>query len=279
MLRAVAEERCTAIYGVPTMFIAMLDHPRFAASTFPRCARVSWRGALSGRDHEAGGRRDAHGRSDHRLRHDGDLSGSFQSHVRTIRWSAGSRPSATCIRTRSEDRRRGRASRAAGVAGELCTRGYSVMLGYWNDEARTAEVLDADGWMHTGDLATLDEQGYCNILGRSEDMVIRGGENISPREIEDFLHLHPHVSNAQVVGVPDAKYGEELCAWIILREGRDLTADELRRFCEGQIAHYKIPRYIKFVDSYPMTVTGKVQKYLIREQMRRELGLEENVTA
>ena len=279
-LRAIAEERCTAIYGVPTMFIAMLEHPEF-----DRFALDSLRtGIMAGSPcpvevmrrvvdrMQMRGVTIAYGMTE-------TSPVSFQSGVHDSidrRVSTVGRIHPHCeVKIVDADGR----IVPRGVAGELCTRGYSVMLGYWNDEARTAEVLDRNGWMHTGDLATLDEQGYCNILGRSDDMVIRGGENISPREIEDFLHLHPHVSNAQVVGVPDAKYGEELCAWIILREGRDLTADELRRFCEGQIAHYKIPRYIKFVDSYPMTVTGKVQKYLIREQMRRELGLEENVTA
>jgi fatty-acyl-CoA synthase len=153
------------------------------------------------------------------------------------------------------------------------------MLGYWGDEERTAEVLGRDGWMHSGDLAVLDEEGYCNIVGRIKDMVIRGGENIYPREIEEFLYQHPHIRDVQVVGVPDRKYGEELCAWIIAREGSALDAQGLRSFCEGQIAHYKIPRYFKFVDAFPLTVTGKVQKYLIREHMKRELGLDEDRTA
>jgi fatty-acyl-CoA synthase len=166
-----------------------------------------------------------------------------------------------------------------GIAGELCTRGYSVMLGYWDDQALTAEVLDSTGWMHTGDLAVLDEQGYCNIVGRIKDMVIRGGENIYPREIEEFLYQHPDVRDVQVVGVPDRKYGEELCAWIVPREGAVLDEQTVRAFCQGQIAHFKIPRYIRFVQEFPLTVTGKVQKYLIREQMKRELGLEEERTA
>ncbi|MFN4063929.1 MAG: AMP-binding enzyme, partial [Parazoarcus communis] len=157
-----------------------------------------------------------------------------------------------------------------GTPGELCTRGYSVMLGYWGDEARTREAIDPAGWMRTGDLATLDEEGFCRIVGRIKDMVIRGGENIYPREIEEFLYRHPQVLDVQVVGVPDPKYGEELCAWIIARSD-DLTETEIRAFCHGQIAHYKIPRYIRFVEVFPMTVTGKIQKYLIREQMRREL--------
>jgi fatty-acyl-CoA synthase len=166
-----------------------------------------------------------------------------------------------------------------GAVGELCTRGYSVMLGYWDDAEKTAEAIDKAGWMHTGDLATIDAEGYCNIVGRIKDMVIRGGENVYPREIEEFLYRHPKVRDVQVVGLPDAKYGEELCALIIVREGQRLTADEIRDFCQGQIARYKIPRYIKFVDEFPMTVTGKIQKYRIRQQMMREFGLEEAKTA
>jgi fatty-acyl-CoA synthase len=166
-----------------------------------------------------------------------------------------------------------------GVSGELCTRGYSVMHGYWDDAARTAEAIDADGFMHTGDLAVIDDEGFCNIVGRIKDMVIRGGENVYPREIEEFLYRHPAIADAQVVGVPDARYGEELCAWVVLREGASLSEEELREFCRGQIAHYKIPRYVKFVAGFPMTVTGKVQKYLIRDQMKQELQLSEARTA
>ena len=166
-----------------------------------------------------------------------------------------------------------------GTTGELLTRGYSVMLGYWDEPVLTAEVLDHDGWMHTGDLATIDEAGYCNIVGRLKDMVIRGGENIYPREIEEFLYRHPQISDVQVFGVPDQRFGEELCAWIRLRQGGTLTAEEVRSFCREQIAHYKIPLYIKFVESFPMTVTGKIQKYLMRERMIAELGLREDKTA
>jgi fatty-acyl-CoA synthase len=166
-----------------------------------------------------------------------------------------------------------------GTTGELCTRGYSVMHGYWDDPAKTVEAVDADGYMHTGDLAVIDEEGYCNIVGRIKDMVIRGGENVYPREIEEFLYAHPKIRDVQVVGVPDPKYGEELCAWIIPREGVELDDAEIRAFCVGQIAHYKIPRYIKFVDSFPMTVTGKIQKFLIRDQMKEELGLTDAKTA
>ncbi len=167
-----------------------------------------------------------------------------------------------------------------GAPGELCTRGYSVMLGYWDDEAKTAEAIDAAGWMHTGDLATLDAEGYCNIVGRIKDMVIRGGENVYPREVEEFLFRHPKIEAVQVVGVPDPAYGEELCAWIKLKPRHDRRRPRRsRRFCRGQIAHYKIPRYIRFVDDFPMTVTGKVQKFVMREAMMRELGLAEHKSA
>ncbi|MDR8871145.1 3-((3aS,4S,7aS)-7a-methyl-1,5-dioxo-octahydro-1H-inden-4-yl)propanoyl:CoA ligase [Burkholderia pseudomultivorans] len=165
-----------------------------------------------------------------------------------------------------------------GATGELCTKGYSVMLGYWDDEAKTRETI-VDGWMHTGDLATLDADGYCNIVGRLKDMVIRGGENIYPREIEEFLFRHPKIQSVQVFGVPDPKYGEELCAWIVLRADEQMTEDDVRAFCHGQIAHYKIPKYVCFVDELPMTVTGKVQKFVMREQMIEAHGLKAADTA
>ena len=162
----------------------------------------------------------------------------------------------------------------AGEPGEFCTRGYSVMIGYWDEPEKTAEVLK-DGWMHTGDLATMDADGYLNIVGRIKDMVIRGGENVYPREIEEFLYTHPSIADVQVIGVPDARYGEELMAWVILRAGASMTEDDVKEFCKGQIAHYKIPRYVKFVDAFPMTVTGKVQKFKMREMATEELGLSE----
>ncbi len=161
-----------------------------------------------------------------------------------------------------------------GAAGELCTRGYSVMLGYWDQPDKTAEAIDAARWMHTGDLATMDGAGYVNIVGRSKDMIIRGGENVYPREVEEFLYTHPAVEDVQVIGVPDARYGEELCAWVRLRRGQELTEDELRAYCAGQIAHFKVPRYVRFTDEFPMTVTGKVQKFKMREVSTAELGLE-----
>jgi fatty-acyl-CoA synthase len=160
-----------------------------------------------------------------------------------------------------------------GVSGEFCTRGYNVMLGYWNDPEQTAAAIDADGWMHTGDLATMDEEGYARIVGRIKDMIIRGGENVYPREIEEFLYSHPKVRDVQVIGVPDPRYGEEVMAWIALRDGASASEEEIREFCRGQIAHYKVPRYVKFVTEFPMTVTGKVQKFAMRELSTRELGL------
>ena len=166
-----------------------------------------------------------------------------------------------------------------GECGELCTRGYSVMRGYWNDEAHTAEAIDADGWMHTGDLATLDAEGYGNIVGRVKDMVIRGGENIYPREVEEYLYRHPKIQDVQVFGVPDPRYGEELCAWVVLKAGQSATEEEIREFCKGQIAHYKIPRYVRFKTELPVTVTGKAQKFRMRESMIAELGLNEQQTA
>jgi fatty-acyl-CoA synthase len=161
-----------------------------------------------------------------------------------------------------------------GTPGELCTRGYSVMLGYWDDPQATRAAIDDGRWMHTGDLATMDEQGYLKIVGRLKDMVLRGGENIFPREVEEFLYTVPGISDVQVIGVPDAKYGEELMAWVKLRPGAALTGQEIRAYCKGKIATYKIPRYYKFVDSFPMTVTGKIQKFRMREAAIQELGLE-----
>jgi fatty-acyl-CoA synthase len=160
-----------------------------------------------------------------------------------------------------------------GQTGELCTRGYSVMRGYWEQPDKTAEVL-INGWMHTGDLAVMDEAGYLSVVGRSKDMVIRGGENIYPREVEEFLYSHPDIEDVQVVGVPDEKYGEQLLAAVRLRPGAALTEDDVRGYCQGRLAHYKVPRYVRFVQDYPMTVTGKIQKFKIREEAVRELGLD-----
>ena len=162
-----------------------------------------------------------------------------------------------------------------GEKGELCTRGYCVMLGYWNDDAKTAEAIDAARWMHTGDLAVMDEEGYLNIVGRIKDMVIRGGENVYPREIEEFLYQHPKVSDVQVIGVPDKRFGEEIMAWVKLKEGETCTGEDIKAFCKGKIAHFKVPRYVKFTDDFPMTVTGKIRKVEMREVSIKELGLED----
>ena len=166
-----------------------------------------------------------------------------------------------------------------GKQGELCTRGYLVMQGYWDDADRTNESIDTAGWMHTGDLATLDADGYCNIVGRVKDMLIRGGENIYPREVEEFLYRHPKIQAASVFGMPDARYGEEVAAWIVLKPGQSPSVEEIQSFCKGQIAHFKIPRIIRFVPEFPLTATGKPQKFVMRETMMRELRLSENKTA
>ena len=280
VLETVEAERCTALYGVPTMFIAELSHPDF-------------------------------GRFDLTSLRTGIMAGSpcpievmrrcvDEMHMSEVTIAYGmTETSPVSFQTSYDDpleRRVGTVGRVhphvevkivdgeghivpPGTPGELCTRGYSVMLGYWNDAERTAEAIDRARWMHTGDLATLDEEGYCNIVGRLKDMVIRGGENVYPREVEEFLYRHKKIADVQVVGVPDTKYGEELCAWVKLRPGEQATAEEIRDFCRGQIAHYKIPRYIRFVDAFPMTVTGKVQKFMMRDQSIRELGLAEQKTA
>jgi fatty-acyl-CoA synthase len=166
-----------------------------------------------------------------------------------------------------------------GTPGELLTRGYSVMRGYWGDEEGTLAAIDAARWMHTGDLATIDEEGFCNIVGRIKDVVIRGGENIYPREVEEFLYKHPDISDVQVFGIPDTRFGEQLCAWVRLREGAQLTEGEVQAFCRESIAHYKVPKHVRFVDAFPMTVTGKVQKFVMRQAMIEELSLVEVATA
>ena len=280
VLETVAQEKCTALYGVPTMFIAALDHPRF-----PEFDLASLRtGIMAGSPCPIEVMKRVIGKMNmaevtiaYGMTETSPVS--FQSGTddpidRRVSTVGRVQPHLEVKIVDNEGRIVPR-----GQAGELCTRGYSVMLGYWDDEAKTKEAIDAGGWMHTGDLAVIDDEGYCNIVGRIKDMVIRGGENIYPREIEEFLYAHPKVLDVQVVGIPDQKYGEELCAWIIVREGERLTEDEVRAYCQGQIAHYKIPRYVRFVDSFPMTVTGKIQKFLIRQKMKEELGLDEAKTA
>jgi fatty-acyl-CoA synthase len=279
-LEAVEAERCTALHGVPTMFIAEMDHPEFK-------------------------------RFDLQSLRTGIMAGSpcpievmkravDQMHLGEITIAYGmTETSPVSFQSSTDDPLERRVSTVGriqphvevkivdgegrvvprGTPGELWTRGYPVMLGYWNDPERTADSIDRAGWMKTGDLATIDDEGYCNIVGRIKDMVIRGGENIYPREIEEFLYRYPKIQDVQVIGVPDPRYGEELCAWVKLRDGEHAAPEDIQEFCKGQIAHYKIPRYIKFVDVFPMTVTGKIQKFLMREETIRELGLVEQQTA
>ena len=279
-LQTVQDERCTALYGVPTMFIAELALPEFKSFDL-KSLRT---GIMAGSPCPIEVMRRC-------------ISEMHMSDV-TIAYGM-TETSPVSFQTSDDDPIERRVATVGRIhphvevkivdaegrivppdtPGELCTRGYSVMRGYWGDPDQTAQAIDAARWMHTGDLATLDQDGYCNIVGRSKDMVIRGGENVYPREIEEFLFRHPKIEAVQVVGLPDAKYGEELCAWIKLKAGTQASDEEIRSYCREQIAHYKIPRHIRFVDSFPMTVTGKVQKYLIREQMIRELGLKEQKTA
>ncbi|MFI5622897.1 AMP-binding protein [Nocardioides sp. NPDC051685] len=275
-LQTVQDERCTALYGVPTMFIAMQDDPGFASYDLSTLRTGIMAGALC--PIEVMKR---------------CVSEMHMSEV-AIAYGMTETSPVSC-QTRTDDdleRRTETIGRAAphveikivdpatgevvprGTAGEFCTRGYSVMLGYWDDETKTAEAIDTDGWMHTGDLAVMREDGYCVVVGRIKDMVIRGGENIYPREIEEFLFTHPDIAEAQVVGVPDERYGEELCAWIRMRPGAEpLDADAVRAFASGKLAHYKVPRYVLLVDEFPMTVTGKVRKIDMREQSVALLGL------
>ncbi|HET9103480.1 MAG TPA: AMP-binding protein [Solirubrobacteraceae bacterium] len=274
-LRAVAQERCTSLYGVPTMFIAELEHPSFAEHDL-RSLRT---GIMAGSPCPVEVMR----RVIERMHM--DEVGICYGMTETSPVSTQTAPDDPI------DKRVGTVGRvgphlevkivdpvsgatvARGASGELCTRGYSVMQGYWNDPERTAEAIDADSWMHTGDLATMDAAGYVNIVGRSKDMVIRGGENLYPREIEEFLYSHPDIADVQVVGVPDVRYGEELVAFVIPRSGATVDAAAVAAHCQGRIAHQKIPRYVIAVSEFPMTVTGKVQKYKLRDRAISRLGL------
>jgi fatty-acyl-CoA synthase len=275
-LAAVQAERCTSLYGVPTMFIAELEHPQFAEFDLSSLRT----GIMAGSPCPV------------------EVMKKVQSdmHMAEVTICYGmTETSPVSFQTAPDDPVDKRVSTVGrvhphveakvidpgtgrilsrGEPGELCTRGYLVMLGYWNNDEATAEAIDRAGWMHTGDLATVDADGYANIVGRIKDMVIRGGENIYPREVEEFLYQHPAVSDVQVVGVPDPKYGEELCAWVRLKEGHSVDGEELRAWCKGKIATFKIPRYWRFVDGFPMTVTGKIQKFKMRESSVAELGLE-----
>ncbi len=279
-LEAVEAERCTGLHGVPTMFIAEMNHPEFARFDLSSlrtgimagspCPIEVMKRAVS--DMHLADITIAYGMTETSpVSFQTSTDAPLEKRVSTV----GRVHPHVEVKLVDE---MGRIV-PAGTPGELCTRGYNVMLGYWGDEEKTRQVLDPAGWMHTGDLAVLDEAGYCNIVGRMKDMVIRGGENIYPREIEEFLYRHPDIEDVQVVGVPDERFGEELCAWIRLREGTSPDEDAIREFCRGQIAHYKIPRYVRFVEAFPMTVTGKVQKYLIRERMVEELDLHPDKTA
>ncbi|WP_227107358.1 AMP-binding protein [Chromobacterium rhizoryzae] len=280
VLCTVQEEGCTGLHGVPTMFISVLDRPDFsdydvstlrtgimAGSPCPIEVMKRVTSQLNMSQVTIG----------YGMTETSPLS--FQSATDTpldkrVATVGRIHPHVEVKIVDVEGRITPR-----GQSGELCTRGYSVMPGYWGDPAKTAEAIDAAGWMRTGDLAEMDADGYVNIVGRVKDMVIRGGENIYPREVEEFLYRHPKIQDVQVIGVPDERFGEELCAWIRLRDGESADADDIRAFCQGQIAHYKIPRYIEFVDSFPMTITGKIQKFVMREKMKEKLGLADGKTA
>jgi fatty-acyl-CoA synthase len=275
VLETVNDERCTSLYGVPTMFIAALEHPdvdKYDLSTLRTgimagspCPVEVMKRVIS--DFNMTEVTIAYGMTETspvstQTAPDDDIErrvstvGRIHPHVEV----------------RIVDPESGR-TLERGESGELCTRGYSVMIGYWDDPERTAEAIDENGWMHTGDLATMDDEGYVNIVGRIKDMIIRGGENVYPREIEEFLYTHPDVVDAQVIGVPDVKFGEEIMAWVKLREGSELTDEGLKEYCKGKVAHFKVPRYIRFVPEFPMTVTGKVQKFKMREIAIDDLGL------
>jgi fatty-acyl-CoA synthase len=278
-LKALETERCTSLYGVPTMFIAQLGHPNFSTTDFDSLRT----GLMAGSPCPVEVMKQV----------------TAQMHMPEVGIAYGmTETSPVSTQTDTDDtldRRTGTVGRVMphvevkvidpetgrvverGVSGELCTRGYSVMSGYWNEPEKTAQAIDPGGWMHTGDLAVMDVDGYVNIVGRIKDMIIRGGENVYPREIEEFLYTHPLVADVQVIGVPDAKYGEEIMAWVKLVETANATetdGEQIREFCRGKIAHYKVPRYVKFVNDFPMTVTGKVRKIEMRETSIVELGLE-----
>jgi fatty-acyl-CoA synthase len=276
VLRTVEAERCTSLHGVPTMFIAELDQEDFAKFDLSNLRTGVIAGApcaielmkrLIGKMHLSE-ITIAYGMTE-----TGPVSFETSVHDPVERrvTTVGRVLPHTEVKIVDE------AGRVVpvGIPGELLTRGYCVMPGYWNDPERTKKAIDEAHWIRSGDIATLDEEGYCNIVGRLKDMLIRGGENIFPREIEEFLFGHPKIEDVQVIGVPDPKYGEEVCAWIKLHPDATMSAQNVRAFCKGNIAHFKIPRYVKFVDDFPMTVTGKVQKFVMREKMIEELGLEQ----
>jgi fatty-acyl-CoA synthase len=279
-LQTVAEERCTSLYGVPTMFIAQLEHPDFSKFDLTSLRTGMMAGAPCPIEVMRRCIRDMN-LSEMTIGY--GMTETSPVSTQTARDDPLERRVSTVgrvhphVEVKIVDAERRVVPR--GMPGEFCTRGYSVMLGYWDDAERTAQAIDAADWMHTGDLATMDAEGYCNIVGRIKDMVIRGGENVYPREIEEFLYRHPKIQDVQVFGIPDERYGEELCALVKLRTGETLTAEDVREFCREQIAHYKVPRHIRFVDEFPMTVTGKMQKFIMRDRMTAELGVKEAATA
>ncbi|WP_029110258.1 AMP-binding protein [Mycobacterium sp. URHD0025] len=276
-LAAVESERCTALYGVPTMFIAMLGHPDFAQFDLSSLRTGIMAGSVCPVEVMKRVVADMH-MAEVAICY--GMTETSPVSCQTLVDDDLERRTATIgrahphIEVKIVDPDTGETVER-GQPGEFCTRGYSVMLGYWDDEAKTREAIDPDGWMHTGDLAVMREDGYCTVVGRIKDMVIRGGENVYPREIEEFLYTHPDIDDAQVIGVPDAKYGEELCAWVRMKPGRaPVDAEALRAFASGKLAHYKIPRYVLVVDEFPMTVTGKIRKVDMRSETVKLLGLD-----
>ena len=278
VLKAVHEQKATALYGVPTMFIAELEHEGFASTDFSTLRTGIMAGSICPAEimkqvinkMNMKGVQIAYGMTETSpVSTQTGANDSIEKRVSTV---GRTQPH---LENKIVDPGNG-GILPRGEIGELCTRGYSVMLKYWNNDKATAEAIDEAGWMHTGDLATMDEEGYIQIVGRIKDMVIRGGENVYPKEIEEFLYAHPAISEVQVTGVPDKKYGEELIAWVKLNStAGDVTGEELREYCKGKITHFKIPRYFKFVDEFPMTVTGKIQKFKMREISIQELGLDQ----
>jgi len=274
-LQAVSDEKATTLYGVPTMFIAELEHPEFESFDLSSLRTGIMAGSICPIEVMRKVIERMHMQEVticYGMTETSPVSTQTQTDAPLEKrvTTVGTIHPHLEVKLVSPDTG---AVVARGETGELCTRGYSVMLGYWDNPQATGKAIDAAGWMHTGDLATMDEAGYVTIVGRIKDMIIRGGENIYPREIEDFLYTHPAISDVQVIGVPDDKYGEEVMAWVKLSDGEALSEEALKGFCQGQIAHYKVPRYVKFVDDFPMTVTGKVQKFKMREEATHELGL------
>ncbi|TSK06104.1 MAG: AMP-binding protein [Geobacter sp.] len=279
VLQAVEQERCTALHGVPTMFIAELEHPRFQEFDLTSLRTGIMAGSNCPIEVMRRVIRDMHA-SEITIAYGQTESSPVITQTRTddpieLKVSTVGRVLPN-VELKIVDIETG-AELPPGKQGELCTRGYLVMKGYYKMPEETAKAIDTDGWLHTGDLAVMDENGYCKITGRIKNMIIRGGENIYPREIEEFLYTHPKISDIQVYGVPDRKYGEQVMAAVVLKQGCEMTEDEVKEFCRGRIANYKIPKYVRFVDSYPMTASGKIQKFKLREMAIRELQLEENV--